>query len=90
MLRDPNWETTDNLARSQLRIYRELGDVMRIDEEDRRRVLLLDQQEWSDWGEFLNQGPLPSSPPLPEMLRRLGSASYQLAVLAEQCEGALA
>jgi hypothetical protein len=84
MLRNLSWETTDNLARSQFQIYRELGDVMGIGEEDRRRVLLLDQQEWTNWAEFLNDGPLPAQPPLPVMLQRLGSASYRLAVLAEQ------
>lgn len=84
MLRNLSWETMDKLARSQFRIYRELGDAMRIGDEDRRRVLLLDQQTWADWGEFLNEGPLPAEPPLPVMLQRLGRASYCLALLAEQ------
>jgi len=83
MLRDLSWEHTDHLARSQLRIYQELGDAARIAAEDRRRVLMLNQQEWSDWAEFMNDGPLPASPPLPEMLQRLGQASFRLAVLAE-------
>ena len=83
MLRNLSWETTDNLARSQFRIYRDLGDAARVAEEDRRRVLLLDQQEWSAWADFMNEGPLPANPPLPDMLQRLGRASYQLAVLAE-------
>lgn len=84
MLRNLSWETTDNLARSQFRIYCELGDAMQIQSDDRRRVLLLDQQEWNDWAEFMNEGPLPASPPLPEMLQRLGRASYRLAALAER------
>ena len=63
MLRNLSWETTDNLARSQFQIYRELGDAMGIGEEDRRRVLLLNQQEWTDWADFLNEGPLPAEPP---------------------------
>jgi hypothetical protein len=83
MLRNLSWETTDNLARSQFQIYRELGDAMGISEDDHRRVLLLDQQEWADWADFLNEGPLPAEPPLPEMLQRLGSAAHRLAVLAE-------
>ncbi|HUB13200.1 MAG TPA: hypothetical protein VMB34_14715 [Acetobacteraceae bacterium] len=86
MLRNLSWETMDNLARSQLRIYQELGDAARITEEDRRKVLLLDRQEWTDWAEFMNDGPLPPTPPLPDMLRRLGEASYRLAVLAELSE----
>jgi hypothetical protein len=84
MLRDMNWDAVDNLAKSQFRIYAELGDQMRIDSEDRRRVLLLNQREWSDWEDFLDAGPLPAEPPLPVMLRRLGRASHHLAVLAER------
>jgi hypothetical protein len=84
MLRNLSWETTDNLARSQFQIYRELGDAMGIGEEDRRRVLLLDQQAWTDWAEFLEEGPLPAEPPLPVMLQRLGRATHCLAVLAER------
>lgn len=84
MLRDLNWDITDTLARSQFRIYRELGESMQIDEQDCRRVLLLGQQEWSDWADFLNAGPLPAEPPLPVMLQRLGRATHRLAVLAER------
>jgi hypothetical protein len=87
MLRNLSWESTDRLARNQFRIYSELGDAVRIPEEERRRVLSLDQHEWSDWAEFMNDGPLPATPPLPEMLRRLGEASYRLAVLAEIPDG---
>lgn len=89
MLQSMNWDVTDNLARSQWRIYADLGDQMQIEAEDRRRVLLLDQQQWSDWAEFLGEGPLPADPPLPVMLRRLGRASHQLALLAER-QGATA
>jgi len=84
MLRDMNWETVDTLARSQFRIYADLGDQMRIDANDRRRVLLLNQREWSDWEDFLGAGPLPAEPSLPVMLRRLGRASHRLAVMAER------
>lgn len=84
MLRNLSWEATDNLARSQFQIYRELGDAIGLREDDHRRLLLLDQQEWADWAEFLNEGPLPAKPPLPVMLQRLGTATHRLAVLAEQ------
>jgi hypothetical protein len=89
MLRNLSWETTDTLARNEFQLYRELGDAMGIGEEDRRRVLLLDDRQWSDWADFLNEGPLPAEPPLPEMLQRLGRASHRLAVLAER-QGATA
>ena len=84
MLRNMSWEKTDNLARSQFQVYRELGDAMQIADDDRRRVLLLDQQQWADWADFLDDGPLPAEPPLPEMLQRLGRATHRLAVLAER------
>lgn len=84
MLRNLSWDTTDTLARGQWQIYRELGDAMGLGEDDRRRVLLLDKQQWTDWAEFLNDGPLPAEPPLPVMLRRLGTASHRLAVLVER------
>jgi hypothetical protein len=83
MLRNLSWEKTDALARSQFRIYQELGDAAQIAEQDRREALLLDQQQWGHWAEFLNEGPLPATPPLPEMLVRLGQASYLLALRAE-------
>jgi hypothetical protein len=84
MLRNLSWETTDNLVRSQFQIYRELGDAIGIGEEDRRRDLRLNERQWIDWAEFLDEGPLPAEPPLPVMLQRLGSASHQLAVLVER------
>jgi hypothetical protein len=86
MLRNLTWETTDRLARSQFEIYRELGDAMGIGQEERRRVLLLNRKEWSDWAEFMDEGPLPAEPPLPVMLQRLGRASHRLTVLAERLE----
>lgn len=84
MLQSMNWDAMDNLARSQWRMYADIGDQMRIDAEDRRRVLLLDQRQWSDWADFVTDGPLPAEPPLPVMLRRLGRASHHLALLAER------
>jgi hypothetical protein len=83
MLRNLSWDSTDTLARSQFRIYQELGDAAQIAAEDRREALKLDQQEWSHWAEFLNEDPLPATPALPDMLVRLGQASYRLAVLAD-------
>jgi hypothetical protein len=88
MLRNLSWETTDTLARSQFEIYRELVDAVGICEEDRRQGLMLNQQEWADWADFLNEGPLPAEPPLPVMLQRLGQASHRLAVLAEESRAA--
>ncbi len=84
MLQSMTWYATDNLARGQFQMFTQLGREMRLSKDDQRRVLLLSEQEWSDWSEFIEDGPLPSQPQLPVMLRRLGSASHRLAVLADR------
>jgi hypothetical protein len=83
MLQSLTWCATDNLARSQFQVFSQLGEQMQLSDGDRRQALLLSEQEWSDWSDFLQDGPLPTQPQLPVMLRRLGSASYRLAVIAE-------
>ena len=47
MLQSMTWLATDNLARSQFRMFNELGEQMRLSEDDQRRALLLSEQEWS-------------------------------------------
>ena len=84
MLQSLNWIATDNLARSQFQMFSEIGEELHISADDQRRVLLLSEQEWSDWSDFRHDGPLPAQPQLPVMLRRLGSASHRLAAIAER------
>jgi len=84
MLQSVNWFATDELARSQFEVFSQMGDQMQLSDDEQRRVLLLSEQEWSDWSEFLQDGPLPVQPQLPVMLRRLGSASHRLAVMADR------
>ena len=84
MLQNVKWFETDNLARSQFQVFHELGRQMRLSQDDQRRVLLLSDKEWTDWSDFVQDGPLPAQPQLPVMLRRLGSASHRLAVLADR------
>ena len=84
MLQSMTWYATDNLARSQFQVFSQLGEHVQLSEDDQRRVLLLSEQEWSNWSEFLQDGPLPAQPQLPVMLRRLGSASHRLAVMADR------
>ena len=89
MLQTLTWYATDNLTRNQFQVFSELGEQMQLSKDDQRRVLLLSEKEWADWSDFLGEGPLPSQPKLPVMLRRLGSASHRLAVLADRrCEPA--
>ena len=84
MLQSLNWIATDTLARSQFQMFSEIGDELHLSGDDQRRVLLLSEQEWSDWSDFRHDGPLPAQPQLPVMLRRLGSASHRLAAIAER------
>ena len=84
MLRILAWQTTDTLARTQLAMFHGLGDQVRLTEDDRRRALDLDDRTWAAWTDFLSDGPLPAEPKLPEMLRRLGETTYNLAMLAER------
>ncbi len=87
MLQSLTWFATDNLARSQFELFSEIGEQMQLSDDDRRRVLLLSEQEWAQWSEFCQDGPLPAQPQLPIMLRRLGSASHRLATLADRAAG---
>ncbi len=84
MLRNLDWDVTDALARNQLQLYHAVGEAIRMSDDDRRRVLLLSAPEWNAWTAFLEDGSLPSEPPLPVMLRRLGSATWRLSTLAER------
>ncbi len=87
MLQSMTWLATDNLARSQFQLFSEIGEQMRLSDDDRRRALLLSEQEWAQWSDFCQDGPLPAQPQLPVMLRRLGSASHRLATLADRAAG---
>ena len=87
MLQSMTWFATDNLARSQFQLFSEIGEQMQLSDDDRRRVLLLSENEWTQWSDFCQDGPLPAQPQLPVMLRRLGSASHRLATLADHAEG---
>jgi len=84
MLQNISWVATDNLARNQFQVFSQIGAEMRLTSDEQRRVLLLSEQEWHDWSDFVQDGPLPAQPQLPVMLRRLGCASHRLAVLADR------
>lgn len=77
-------QTTYAIARDQIRIFDDYGDRIALSEDERRRLLLLSEPEWSAWNRVPRGGDVPSEPPLPVMLRRLGAASHRLAVLAER------
>jgi hypothetical protein len=84
MLQSMTWLASDKIARDQFLVFSSIGDEMQLTGDDQRRVLLLSDKQWADWSDFLQDGPLPAEPQLPVMLRRLGSASHRLAVLADR------
>ena len=69
-----------SLARGELRLFDELGAEGALSAEEQRRLLELTEAEWSAWSRFLYEGPLPSLPRLPDMLLRLATAAYEIAV----------
>lgn len=69
-----------SLARGELRLFDELGAEGALSAEEQRRLLALTEAEWSAWSRFLREGPLPSLPRLPDMLLRLATAAYEIAV----------
>lgn len=86
MLRNLGRQSVSNLTRAQFEMFDALGNLISLTEDDRRRALDLDDHTWSDWRDFLLDGPLPSNPPLPEMLQRLSETAFNLAVMTEARE----
>jgi hypothetical protein len=80
MLRYPTWQATDDLTRTQLSMFHGLGDQLNLPDDDRRRALDLDDRTWKAWTDFMADGPLPTQPDLPEMLRRISRTAYNLSV----------
>jgi hypothetical protein len=76
-------QTIDHVARREFRSFIEVSDAIRLSEEDRRQALRLSEREWADWTGLLAEGPLPAEPVLPDMLMRLGTASYSLSMIGE-------
>lgn len=83
MLRNLAWQATDDLTRTQFALFQAVSDDVHLTYSDRRQALGLTEHDWALWNEFLNDGPLPSEPALPEMILRLGQASYTASVMAE-------
>lgn len=76
--------TAASLLRDQFRQLHIVGTQVNLDEERQRRLLLVSEQDWPQWSMFLRDGPLPTEPEVPVMLRRLGAATYRLATLADR------
>ena len=72
------------LLREQFQALDSVGSQLALDEERRRRILLIDRQAWPQWLRFMRDGPLPAQPAVPVMLRRLATATFRLAAVAER------
>lgn len=72
------------LLRDQFQVLDSVGVPLALNEERRRRILLIDRQAWPQWLRFLRNGPLPAQPEVSVMLRRLATATFRLATLAER------
>ncbi len=84
MLRNPAWQAADEVTRAQFTVFHACCDQAGLQEADRRQALGLDDGGWAAWQDFLENGPLPSEPALPEMLQRIGASLFQVSVVAER------
>ena len=71
------------LARMQLRMFEDLGTSGRLTEAERGALLNLSEPDWAAWRRFMQGGPLPDEPALPEILLRIGAALFRMTVAAE-------
>lgn len=84
MLKNLAWQATDTLTRAELAMFHAQGDEISLTQDDRRRALDLDERAWMAWTDFMADGPLPSAPAVPEMLRLLAQTTFCLSVVAER------
>lgn len=75
--------SVDTLARGEMNLFAQLGRLGGISTEDQQRLLSLSDAEWSAWRRFLGDGPMPTWPNLPDMLLRLATAAYSIAVMLD-------
>ena len=83
MLQAADRQANDQIARAQLELFHDLSDRINLTPDKRRRALDLSDGDWRAWDDFLVDGPLPSWPLLPDMLRRLGHATFNLSIASD-------
>jgi hypothetical protein len=76
-------QANDHIARAQLELFHDLSDRISLPPDERRRALDLSDGDWRAWDDFLTDGPLPSWPLLPDMLRRLGQVTFNLSIASD-------
>ncbi len=75
---------TAAVLRNQFRTLELVSQPLMVDADRQRRMLLLDRGDWVRWSNFRHNGALPPHPDASVMLRRLGTATFRLASLAER------
>jgi hypothetical protein len=75
---------TASFLRKQFRVLEAVGMDIRLDADAQRRVLLIAEEDWCEWSEFKQGGPLPAHPVVPVMLQRVAAATYRLAALVDR------
>jgi hypothetical protein len=83
MLQAVDRHANDYVSRAQLELFHHLSDRVNLTRDERRRALDLSDGDWRAWDDFLTDGPLPSWPLLPEMLRRLGHVTFTLSIASD-------
>ncbi|PPQ30134.1 hypothetical protein [Rhodopila globiformis] len=83
MLQAVDRQANDHIARAQLDLFHDLSDRIHLTPDERRRALALSDGDWRAWDNFLADGPLPSWPPLPDMLRHLGNVTFKLLIASD-------
>jgi len=77
-----------SVARQQFQLFHDVTESLRLSAQECRRALSLSEAEWFGWSNFLRTGAMPAEPKLPDMLRRLASATYDLSASADRFEHA--
>jgi hypothetical protein len=73
----------EQIAREQFRMFDGIAERTALTDEDRRRLLLLSEQQWLAWSRVPQGGELPRHPEVAVILLRLGAAAHRLVVMAE-------
>jgi hypothetical protein len=66
------------VARRQLRLFLRMSEQAGMEVDEQARSLGLEPTDWGRWLNVVWDAPLPESPALPMMLRRLGYVCHRL------------
>ncbi len=83
MLRNLAWQATDELIRAQFCLFGDIADEFGLTEAERGQALGLIGPARGAWSDFISGGPLPVDPSVPEMLLRVGHATYAVSIRAD-------